>query len=49
MAAVDIFDVKVLDNPAPYTNPLQFEITYEVRELLKEGTCACRTFGGMLF
>lgn len=37
MAAVDIFDVKVLDNPAPYTNPLQFEITYEVRELLKEG------------
>jgi len=25
MAAVDIFDVKVLDNPAPYTNPLQFE------------------------
>lgn len=37
MAAVDIFDVKVLDNPAPFTNPLQFEITYDVREALKEG------------
>jgi ASF1 like histone chaperone len=37
MAAVDIFDVKVLDNPAPFTNPLQFEITYDVREPLKEG------------
>lgn len=40
MAAVDIFDVKVLDNPAPFTNPLQFEITYDVREALKEGTFA---------
>lgn len=37
MAAVDIFDVKVLDNPAPFRNPLQFEITYDVREALKEG------------
>lgn len=37
MAAVDIFDVKVLDNPAPFTNALQFEITYDVREALKEG------------
>lgn len=37
MAAVDIFDVRVLDNPAPFTNPLQFEITYDVREALKEG------------
>lgn len=42
MAAVDIFDVKVLDNPAPFTNPLQFEITYDVREALKEGAL---TFG----
>lgn len=38
MAAVDIFDVKVLGNPAPFASPLQFEITYEVREALKEGT-----------
>jgi hypothetical protein len=38
MAAVDIFDVRVLDNPAPFTNPLQFEITYDVREALKEGS-----------
>lgn len=38
MAAVDIFDVKVLDNPAPFKNPLQFEITYDVRETLEQGT-----------
>lgn len=44
MAAVDIFDVKVLDNPAPFTNPLQFEITYDVRESLKEGMFAMRMF-----
>lgn len=37
MAAVDIYDVKVLDNPAMFSTPLQFEITYEVRETLKEG------------
>lgn len=47
MAAVDIFDVKVLDNPAPFTNPLQFEITYDVREALKEGIL--RPFSGFLF
>lgn len=34
---MDIYDVKVLDNPASFTNPLQFEITYDVREPLKEG------------
>lgn len=38
MAAVDIYDVKVLENPAMFSTPLQFEITYEVRETLKEGT-----------
>eukprot|EP00183_Erythrolobus_madagascarensis_P003799 CAMPEP_0185854346 /NCGR_PEP_ID=MMETSP1354-20130828/22042_1 /TAXON_ID=708628 /ORGANISM="Erythrolobus madagascarensis, Strain CCMP3276" /LENGTH=103 /DNA_ID=CAMNT_0028556083 /DNA_START=1 /DNA_END=309 /DNA_ORIENTATION=+ len=36
MAAVDIYNVHVLDNPAPLTHPLSFEITYEVREPLLE-------------
>ncbi|OSX68303.1 hypothetical protein BU14_3047s0001, partial [Porphyra umbilicalis] len=35
MAAVDVVNMVVLDNPAPFTNPLQFEITYEVREPLR--------------
>uniref|UniRef100_A0A7S0ZH16 Anti-silencing function protein 1 n=1 Tax=Timspurckia oligopyrenoides TaxID=708627 RepID=A0A7S0ZH16_9RHOD len=36
MAAVDIFNVNVLDNPALFMHPLSFEITYEVREPLIE-------------
>mmetsp|Transcript_4947 Transcript_4947/g.9068 ORF Transcript_4947/g.9068 Transcript_4947/m.9068 type:complete len:217 (-) Transcript_4947:40-690(-) len=36
MAAVDIFNVSVLDNPSPFESPISFEITYEVREPLKE-------------
>ncbi|KAJ8901669.1 hypothetical protein NDN08_003875 [Rhodosorus marinus] len=36
MSAVDVFNVQVLDNPAPFTNTLQFEITYEVRETLTQ-------------
>jgi ASF1 like histone chaperone len=49
MAAVDIFDVKVLDNPAPFTNPLQFEITYDVREPLKEGRLSSHFHMPLLF
>merc|ERR1711869_25527 len=29
MAAINVTNVVVLDNPAPFTNPLQFEIEYE--------------------
>jgi histone chaperone ASF1 len=36
MSAVNILDVKVLDNPAAYTNPLQFEIEYECLQELKD-------------
>ncbi|GAB0491225.1 hypothetical protein MMPV_002477 [Pyropia vietnamensis] len=36
MAAVDVVNMVVLDNPAPFTAPLQFEITYDVREPLAE-------------
>ena len=37
MAAVNITAVNVLDNPAPFTNPLQFEIHYECMSELQEG------------
>ncbi|KAA8497530.1 Histone chaperone ASF1B [Porphyridium purpureum] len=36
MAAVDIVNVSVLENPATFTSPIQFEITYEVREALED-------------
>lgn len=36
MSAVNILDVKVLDNPAAFTNPLQFEIEYECLQALND-------------
>ena len=37
MAAVSVTSVRVLDNPAPFTNPLQFEIQYECLYDLADG------------
>lgn len=37
MASVNVTAVNVLDNPAPYTNPLQFEIHYECLNDLADG------------
>ena len=37
MSAVNITDVTVLGNPAPFLNPLQFEISYECLVPLKDG------------
>ena len=37
MAKVNICNVVVLDNPSPFRNPFQFEITFECLEDLKEG------------
>lgn len=37
MSAVNITSVNVLDNPAPFLNPLQFEIHYECLVDLAEG------------
>lgn len=37
MAKVNICDVTVLDNPSPFKNPFQFEITFECLEDLKDG------------
>jgi histone chaperone ASF1 len=37
MAKVQLCNVVVLDNPSPFLNPFQFEITFECIEELKEG------------
>jgi hypothetical protein len=37
MAKVQLCNVVVLDNPAPFLNPFQFELTFECIEELKEG------------
>lgn len=37
MAKVQLANVAVLDNPSPFLNPFQFEITFECIEELKEG------------
>lgn len=37
MAKVQVANVNVLDNPAAFFNPIQFEITFECIEELKEG------------
>ena len=38
MAKVNIVNVVVLDNPSPFLNPFQFEITFEALEDLSEGS-----------
>jgi histone chaperone ASF1 len=45
MAAVSVTSVRVLDNPAPFTNPLQFEIQYECLYPLKHGAYGFLVFG----
>ena len=37
MAKVQVLNVSVLDNPSPFRNPFQFEITFECMEDLPEG------------
>ena len=37
MSLINILNVQVLDNPSPFTNPFQFEITFECVSQLKEG------------
>lgn len=39
MAKVQVLNVAVLDNPSPFGNPFQFEITFECMEDLAEGEC----------
>ena len=37
MSVVNITNVVVLDNPTSFSNPFQFEITFECMQLLSEG------------
>ena len=38
MALVNILNVEILDNPAPFVNPVQMEITFECIAPLDDGT-----------
>jgi histone chaperone ASF1 len=40
MSSVNITNVQVLDNPAKWPAPLQFEITFECLTPLQEGALA---------
>jgi len=40
MSKVNILNVVVLDNPSPFNNPFQFEITFECVDYLNEGKFA---------
>ena len=37
MAAVNVTNVVVLDNPTAFTNPFQFEVTFECIQPLDDG------------
>ncbi|PJF17745.1 hypothetical protein PSACC_02445, partial [Paramicrosporidium saccamoebae] len=38
MSIVNILNIQVLDNPTRFTNPFQFEITFECTSALQDGT-----------
>ena len=40
MSAINLTNVVVLDNPTAYTNPFQFEVTFECLQQLEDGACA---------
>ena len=44
MAKIQVSNVVVLDNPSPFLNPLQFEVTFECIEELREGMRLTRNF-----
>jgi hypothetical protein len=37
MSLVNILNVQVLDNPAPFQNPIQLEVTFECIQQLEDG------------
>ena len=37
MAAINVLEVKVLDNPARFLDPFRFEVTFECVAALEEG------------
>lgn len=49
MSAVNITNVAVLDNPAPFLTPFQFEISYECLTPLKDGTSSTYSYPTISF
>lgn len=43
MSVVSLLGVKVLNNPAKFTDKYEFEITFECLEALEKGT-SCETY-----
>lgn len=39
MAYVTLTNITVLDNPTAFTNPFQFEVTFECAQALEAGAC----------
>lgn len=37
MASVNVLNIDVLDNPTAFTNPFQFEVTFECVQELSDG------------
>jgi hypothetical protein len=44
MALVNVMNISVLDNPTVFTNPFQFEITFEAKEALPEGAVIAQPY-----
>ena len=44
MALVNITNVVVLDNPAPFTSPFSFEVTFECLQELHDGKLPVQLF-----
>jgi histone chaperone ASF1 len=42
MSVVSLLGVRVLNNPAPFASPYEFEITFECLEQLQKGCFALR-------
>ena len=36
MSLINIINISVLDNPSPFTNPIQFEVTFECLGVLDD-------------
>lgn len=48
MSVVSLLGVRVVNNPAPFTAPYEFEITFECLEQLQKGELSCTVERGRL-
>ena len=42
MSIINVTDVQILDNPAAFTHPFKFQISFESSQDLQEGTTSLR-------